>query len=114
LVHKLLRPKNAAETLEQIRTIDDQLVLLMGAIGQSKAKHAFFSSMAKDPAAFVKRWLSSQKRDLEVIMGEATRGGGENASGEEWQRGGSDGVWASDVAKESVALWLARQGLKGH
>jgi SWI/SNF-related matrix-associated actin-dependent regulator of chromatin subfamily D len=114
LLQKILRPKHAVENLEQIRTIDDQIVLLMGAIAQSKAKHAFFSSMAKDPVAFVKRWLSSQKRDLEVIMGEATRGGGEDASGEEWHRGGSDSVWASDVAKESVALWLARQGLKGH
>ncbi|KAF2020808.1 hypothetical protein BU24DRAFT_8854 [Aaosphaeria arxii CBS 175.79] len=108
LVMDLLRPKNAVETLENIRSIDDQIVLLMAAIGQSKAKHAFFTSMAKDPAAFVKRWLSSQKRDLEVLLGEASRGGGEDASGEEWHRGGLEGVWGSDVAKESVALWLAR------
>lgn len=114
LVQNILRPKNAAETLEQIRGIDEQLVLLMGAISQSKAKHAFFTSMAKDPVAFVKRWLSSQKRDLEVLLGEASRGGGEDASGEEWQHGGADGVWASDAAKESVALWLARQNIKGH
>lgn len=114
LVQSLLRPKNAADTLQQIKDIDDQIVLLMGAIGQSKAKHAFFTSMAKDPVAFVKRWLSSQKRDLEVLLGEASRGGGEDASGAEWQRGGPDSVWGSDVAKESVALWLARQSVKGH
>ena len=114
LVQALLRPKNAAENLRQIKSIDDQIVLLMGAISQSKAKHAFFTSMAKDPVAFVKRWLSSQKRDLEVLLGEASRGGGEDASGEEWQRGGADGVWGSDVAKESVALWLARSNVKSH
>lgn len=113
LLDKVVHPENKG-MLEQIRAIDDQIVLLMSGIRQSKAKHAFFTSMAKDPAAFVKRWLSSQKRDLEVIMGEATRGGGEDASGGEWQRGGPDGVWASEVAKESVALWLARQGVKGH
>lgn len=115
LLRGLLRPKNAAEDLEKIRAIDEQLVLIMGAISQSKAKHAFFTSMAKDPVAFTKRWLSSQKRDLEVILGDSTRGGGD-ASGEEWQHGGADGVWGSDVAKESVALWLARQGIlqKGH
>jgi SWI/SNF-related matrix-associated actin-dependent regulator of chromatin subfamily D len=111
LIRSLIRPRNAAETLEQVKAIDDQIVLLMGAIGQSKAKHAFFTSMAKDPVAFTKRWLSSQKRDLEVILGEASRGGGEDASGPEWQHGGADGVWGSDVAKESVALWLARQNL---
>ncbi|KAF2276720.1 uncharacterized protein EI97DRAFT_319442 [Westerdykella ornata] len=114
LVQNLLRPRDAVETLEQIRAIDEQIVLVMGAVAQSKAKHAFLTSMSKDPVSFVKRWLSSQKRDLEVILGEATRGGGEDASGPEWHAGGGEGVWQSEVAKESVALWLARQGVKGH
>ncbi|KAF2733469.1 hypothetical protein EJ04DRAFT_495305 [Polyplosphaeria fusca] len=114
LVFELLRPKNSVETLQHIHNIDDQLVLLMGAISQSKAKHAFYTSMSKDPVAFLKRWLSSQKRDLEVIIGEATRGGGEDASGEEWRRGGEESVWAGETARESVALWLARQNTKAH
>jgi SWI/SNF-related matrix-associated actin-dependent regulator of chromatin subfamily D len=112
LFQDILRRPDSIQTLQEIQKIDEQLVLLMGAIGQSKAKHAFFTSMSKDPVAFFKRWLSSQKRDLEVLLGEATRGGGEDASGEEWRRGGADGVWGSDVAKESVALWLARQNIK--
>lgn len=114
LFQDILRRPDSIQTLQEIQKIDEQLVLLMGAIGQSKAKHAFLTSMSKDPVAFFKRWLSSQKRDLEVLLGEATRGGGEDASGEEWRRGGADGVWGSDVAKESVALWLARQNIKGH
>jgi hypothetical protein len=48
--------------------------------------------------------LSSQKRDLEVIAGEATRGGGEDASGDEWRRGGKDGIWGSENVRESVNL----------
>lgn len=108
LMHELLHPKGAPETLMQIKTIDEQIALLIAAIGQSKAKHAFFTSMAKDPVAFVKRWLSSQKRDLEVMLGEAVRGGGEDASGGEWHVGGTEGAWNSDVARESVSLWLAR------
>ncbi|PSN61002.1 hypothetical protein BS50DRAFT_578816 [Corynespora cassiicola Philippines] len=114
LLQDMLGKKHSIETLQQIRNIDDQIVLLMGAIAQSKAKHAFFTSMSKDPVAFVKRWLSSQKRDLEVLLGEASRGGGEDSSGEEWRRGGDDSVWSSDVAKETVALWLARQNMKAH
>ncbi|KAF2130453.1 hypothetical protein P153DRAFT_218112 [Dothidotthia symphoricarpi CBS 119687] len=114
LFQDILRRPDSIQTLQEIQKIDEQLVLLMGAIGQSKAKHAFFTSMAKDPVTFYKRWLSSQKRDLEVLLGEATRGGGEDVSGEEWRRGGADGVWGSDVAKESVALWLARQNIKAH
>ncbi|KAF2844884.1 SWI-SNF complex subunit [Plenodomus tracheiphilus IPT5] len=114
LFQDILRRPDSIQTLQDIQKIDEQLVLLMGAIGQSKAKHAFFTSMSKDPVAFFKRWLSSQKRDLEVLLGEATRGGGEDASGEEWRRGGVDGVWGSEVAKESVALWLARSNIKSH
>ncbi|KAF2874422.1 hypothetical protein BDV95DRAFT_487569 [Massariosphaeria phaeospora] len=114
LFRNILRRKTSLETLQNIHSIDEQIVLLMGAVGQSKAKHAFFTSMSKDPVAFVKRWLSSQKRDLEVLLGEASRGGGEDASGEEWKRGGEEGVWGSDVAKETVGLWLARQGNKVH
>ncbi|KAF2690259.1 hypothetical protein K458DRAFT_413071 [Lentithecium fluviatile CBS 122367] len=115
LLHSILRSKHSTETLQQIHQIDDQIVLLMAAISRSKAKHAFFTSMSKDPVAFIKRWLSSQKRDLEVLLGDATRGGGEDASGEEWKRGGADGVWGSEVARESVALWLARQSVpKAH
>ena len=115
LLHSIIRSKQSVDTLKQIQTIDEQIALLMSAVGRSKAKHAFFTSMATDPVAFVKRWFSSQKRDLEVIMGDAARGGGEDASGEEWRRGGADSVWASDTARESVALWLARQSIpKAH
>ncbi|KAF1969511.1 hypothetical protein BU23DRAFT_557538 [Bimuria novae-zelandiae CBS 107.79] len=115
LLHSILRSKQSAETLKQIQSIDEQIVLLVSAIGRSKAKHAFFTSMATDPVAFVKRWFSSQKRDLEVIMGDAARGGGEDASGEEWRRGGADSVWGTETARESVALWLARQSIpKAH
>ncbi|EAQ86993.1 hypothetical protein CHGG_08246 [Chaetomium globosum CBS 148.51] len=69
----------------------------------------FLASMARDPVGFVKGWLSSQKRDLEVIMGEATRGGGEDATGDEWRRGGRDSVWATTNARESVNVLLAKQ-----
>ncbi len=87
-----------ATTLRQIAQLDDALALIVQAIQRSKAKHTFYRSMAKDPVNFINRWMSSQKRDLEVIMGEATRGGGEDGSGLEFQRGGSKGMWDSPVS----------------
>lgn len=105
----MFRSKDYVDTLQTISTLDEQLALIVQAIAQAKAKHAFFTSMSKDPVNFVKRWISSQRRDLEVILGEATRGGGEDGVDEEWRRGGKDGVWGSEVARESVSLWLARQ-----
>jgi SWI/SNF-related matrix-associated actin-dependent regulator of chromatin subfamily D len=62
------------------------------------------------PTEFIAQWLSSQKRDLEVIAGEATRGGGEDASGDEWRRGGKNGIWGSDNVRESVNLIVGTKG----
>lgn len=95
--------------LTQARGLDDQLAIMIQAIADSKAKHSFFKSLSRDPANFVKAWLSSQKRDLEVIMGEAPRGGGEDASGDEWRRGGKDSVWATQNARESVQYMFTRR-----
>ncbi len=95
-------------TLRQISQLDDHLAMIIQALAHSKAKHSFFKSMQSDPVNFVKRWMSSQKRDLEVILGEATRGGGEDGSAPEFQRGGSEGVWGTQVVKEAVRYKLAK------
>jgi len=91
--------------LRQIAQLDDALAVIVQAIQHSKAKHTFYRSMAKDPVNFIRRWMSSQKRDLEVIMGEATRGGGEDGSGIEFQRGGSKGMWDSPVSSRVAFPW---------
>ncbi len=95
-----------ANMLRDVATLDDQLAILVQAIGTSKAKHAFLTSMSQDPANFVRSWLSSQKRDLEILTGEASRGGGEDATGDEWRRGGKKSIWAARNARESVNVML--------
>ena len=102
-----------AAMLKEVAGLDEQLATMIQAVAHSKAKHTFLHSMETDPVGFVRSWLSSQKRDLEVIMGEATRGGGEDASGDEWRRGGRDSVWATANARESVNVLLAKQVLRG-
>ena len=97
-----------AQTLRRISALDDDLAVIIQAIAHSTAKRNFYKAMSKDPVNFIKRWMSSQKRDLEVILGEATRGGGEDASGAEFRRGGDKGVWESDVVKDAVRYMLAR------
>jgi SWI/SNF-related matrix-associated actin-dependent regulator of chromatin subfamily D len=93
--------------LRDITTLNDKLATLIQAISHSKAKHTFLTSLSKDPGSFLRKWMSSQRRDLEVLMGEATRGGGEDASGEEWRRGGPTGVWGTESVRESVNLLLS-------
>lgn len=96
-------------TLQEIARLDEQLAMICQAIAESKAKHTFLTSTENDPVGFVKSWLSSQKRDLEVILGEATRGGGEDATGDEWRRGGRESVWNTTNARESVNVLLSKQ-----
>ncbi|KAL2116317.1 hypothetical protein VTJ04DRAFT_8484 [Mycothermus thermophilus] len=101
-----------AGMLKQVAALDDQLAVLVQAIANSKAKHTFLTSMANDPVTFVRNWMSSQKRDLEVIKGESARTGGEDATGDEWRRGGPNSIWATQNAKESVNVLLAKQPLR--
>lgn len=107
------RSKTHVPDLKTIIATDDDLALLVQKLHNTNAKRKFFENLAKDPANFLKRWTSSQQRDLEVILAEATRGGGEDAAGEEFRRGGRGGVWGSENARESVGLWLAK-GAKAH
>ena len=81
----------------------------MQKISNSRSKHTFFDSLSKNPTEFISKWLSSQKRDIEVISGEATRGGGEDVTGDEFHRGGKDSIWASDNVRESVNLIVMQQ-----
>lgn len=98
--------------LRDVGMLDEQLAVLVQAVSMSKSKHEFLSGLSRNPAGFVRQWLSSQKRDLDVIMGESVRGGaGSDLSGEAWRRGGKGSVWASQNARESVNLHLAKQPL---
>lgn len=95
-------------SLRHIGLLDDQLSLIIQALIHSKGRHAFFTALSKDPATFIRRWLGSQRRDLETILGEATRGGGEDGSGPEFRRGGTNSVWNAPVAREAVRYMLAK------
>lgn len=96
-----------ASMLKDITSLDDQLARIVQAVSVSKARHSFLNTLSENPATFVNSWLSSQKRDLEVILGESPNG--ETITGDEWHRGGSSSVWATQNARESVNVLLSRQ-----
>ncbi|KAI1341655.1 Pkinase-domain-containing protein [Xylariaceae sp. FL0016] len=94
--------------LREAAALDDQLAIIIQAIHVSKAKHSFLSGLSNDPAALIGTWLSSQKRDLEIIMGENMRGG-DDGTGDEWRKGGKEGIWGTINARESVNSMLSKQ-----
>ena len=99
---------NYVPALHEIAAKDDELALQVQAMYHAKAKHGFFTAMSKDPANFVKRWVSSQKRDLDVILG-AGSWGEEDFRSPEWRLGGAQGPWGSAEAVEGVGSYLTRQ-----
>lgn len=112
---QVLSSKTHLNDLQNIVRIDDDIALLVQKMHATNAKRKFYERLATDPTGFVPRWITSQQRDLEVIMAEATRAGIAGAedlpgASESMRRGGKDGVWGSELARESVALWLARGG----
>ncbi|KAA8565913.1 hypothetical protein EYC84_009724 [Monilinia fructicola] len=84
-----LPPKNPtyATNLLELSSLDKQLAVIVRAIANSKSKHSFFDALSKNPTEFIRKWISSQKRDLEMIAGDGMRGGGEDATSDEWRRG---------------------------
>jgi len=98
-----------AAMLKDVNGLDDQLARVVQAIAVSKAKHSFLNSLSEDPATFIRTWISSQKRDLDIVMGDAAKVGSGGMGGAEWRRGGSDSVWASSNARESVNVLLSKQ-----
>lgn len=94
--------------MRQIASLDDQVALIVQALNHSRARHSFYTALSNDPATFLRRWTNSQRRDLETILGDAPRGGGEDASGPEFRRGGPDSPWDTPVAKEAVRYMLAK------
>ncbi len=92
--------------LRQIAAMDDQVALIVQALTHSRARHSFYTALSKDPASFLRRWVNSQRRDLETILGDAN--GVADGSGPEFRRGGPDSVWENPVAKEAVRYMLAK------
>ena len=102
-----------AQNLLDIVDLNERVAVLIQKIGNSKSKHAFFDALSKNPTEFIARWLSSQKRDLDIISGEAARGISEDAKGDEWRRGGKDSIWGSENVRESVNLIVGSRNQPG-
>lgn len=93
------------QNLRQINALDEQLAVVIQAIQHHKAKHTFYKNFSRDPVNFLKKWYSSQQRDMSVILGEMERG---DVAGLEFAKGGKDGIWGSEIVEEAVRYKLAR------
>ncbi|KAG0260111.1 SWI SNF, matrix associated, actin dependent regulator of chromatin, sub d, member 1 [Mortierella polycephala] len=56
---------------KQIHAQDEQIMQYIQSMHNSKTKRDFLLRFANNPADFLDRWVASQSRDLEVILGES-------------------------------------------
>ncbi|KAL2889031.1 SWIB/MDM2 domain-containing protein [Ceratocystis lukuohia] len=105
---KFISHPSYAAMLREVSGLDEQLASLIQAISVSKAKRTFFMSLANDPVNFLRKWISSQQRDLEVISGQTIRGSS-GSGADTWRKGGQGSVWTTSAAQESVSILLSKQ-----
>ncbi|KNE54853.1 hypothetical protein AMAG_00802 [Allomyces macrogynus ATCC 38327] len=59
----------ATDATREIADLDDQISAAITTLNNHRLKRDFLAAFAKDPLVFVNRYLESQNRDLEVILG---------------------------------------------
>lgn len=64
----------SADAQSAITALDDEITAAAQAVRNSKLKLDFLESFAQDPQKFIHKWIASQSRDLEVILGDDARG----------------------------------------
>ena len=74
------------------------------------------TGMAKDPVGFTKRWMSSQRRDLDMVLGEGSRYDSGEGAADGVPRGSMAGEWASGrkwkgrEMEEAIAVMVRKDG----
>ncbi|KAJ3010026.1 SWI SNF, matrix associated, actin dependent regulator of chromatin, sub d, member 3 [Thoreauomyces humboldtii] len=59
-----------SQMAREIGALDEQITTQIQTINQCKLKRDFMLAFAEDPIAFLDRWMVSQARDLETILGD--------------------------------------------
>ncbi|CAO3594867.1 unnamed protein product [Absidia cylindrospora] len=68
---KMLNQISSQQSQKQIMELDDKIVQCVQSINNSKIKRDFLLQFSKHPVEFINKWIASQARDLEVILGES-------------------------------------------
>jgi SWI/SNF-related matrix-associated actin-dependent regulator of chromatin subfamily D len=68
-MHAAVQSLESGPMLDGIMAAEDEVASLAHQIRTGREKRNFLNEFAKDPADFVNKWLSSQARDLDQILG---------------------------------------------
>ncbi|WFD33103.1 non-specific serine/threonine protein kinase [Malassezia sp. CBS 17886] len=101
----------------EIAALDDQIAQAALTIRNRAAAKQFLSSFAADPQGHLQKWIASQARDLDTLLGTSTGGrgvdgtaGGTNFSNEELRRADTfHGPWVNEAVIVAESQRLAQR-----
>jgi SWI/SNF-related matrix-associated actin-dependent regulator of chromatin subfamily D len=70
LRQKMMNVVAATQPQKDIMGLDDKIVQCVQSINNSKIKRDFLTQFSRNPIEFINKWINSQARDLEAILGE--------------------------------------------
>ncbi|KZV74852.1 SWI/SNF complex subunit [Peniophora sp. CONT] len=85
----------------ELSKLDEEIAIQVQSMHASVLKRDFLSAFAEDPAGFVQRWVASQARDLETVMGSGPTDGA-TLRREDLQR---SEYFRLPWVEEAVAVW---------
>lgn len=91
----------ARESARELARLDEEIATLAQSLHAAALKRQFLTNYAEDPAAFIHRYLESQARDLETILGSGPSDGA-TIRREDLQR---SEFFRMPWVEEAVAVW---------
>ncbi|KAI8994456.1 hypothetical protein BDB01DRAFT_846506, partial [Pilobolus umbonatus] len=70
LRHKMMHVVASTQAQKEILGMDDKIIQCIQSIDNSKVKRDYLLQFSQKPIEFINKWIASQARDLEIILGE--------------------------------------------
>ncbi|KAL4215220.1 Yip1-domain-containing protein [Rhizopus microsporus] len=70
LKQKMMNVVAASQVQKDILSLDDKIVQCVQSINNSKMKRDFLMQFSSHPIEFINKWIHSQARDIEAVLGE--------------------------------------------
>ncbi|KAG1591647.1 hypothetical protein G6F48_003162 [Rhizopus delemar] len=70
LKQKMMNVVSASQVQKDILALDDKVVQCVQSINNSKMKRNFLMQFSMHPIEFINKWINSQARDIEAVLGE--------------------------------------------
>jgi SWI/SNF-related matrix-associated actin-dependent regulator of chromatin subfamily D len=64
--------RNSGESQKEIEACDEMISSNLKKIQEHRRRHAFFLSFSQSPTEFINAMISSQSKDLKLVVGEAS------------------------------------------